>query len=191
MKDMDDPSGNLMGKHGYCTQDMVNLLIHGRAVSNVFNDSVELDNLELRGPDKRNDIGVLSLFEHYKSCEVGSYYKTPRYPIWVVCSESHFSVLFAFRKEILTDWKAESKFDLYYYDGLARQDEQIKLTICEFFIRSLKVFRKNFNYFSYFKASRSYEGSSSSSFMNQLYKNRKVDKEKDLTPPLEHVIRTK
>jgi ubiquitin carboxyl-terminal hydrolase MINDY-3/4 len=151
MKDMDDPSSNLMGKHGYCTQDMVNLLIHGRAVSNVFNDSVELDNLELRGPDKRNDIGVLSLFEHYKSCEVGSYYKTPRYPIWVVCSESHFSVLFAFRKEILTDWKAESKFDLYYYDGLARQDEQIKLTICElFFKQRLKVFRKILNYVLYF-----------------------------------------
>lgn len=127
---MDDPSNKLMGMHCYCSMEMVNLLIHGRAVSNVFNDSVYLDNLELRGPNKRNEVGLLSLFEHYKSCEVGSYYKTPKYPIWVVCSESHFSVIFAIRKEILNDWKAETRFDLYYYDGLARQDEQIKLTIC-------------------------------------------------------------
>lgn len=126
---MDDPSSKLMGMHGYCSMEMVNLLIHGRAVSNVFNDSVYLDNLELRGPNKRNEIGLLSLFEHYKSCEVGSYYKTPKYPIWVVCSESHFSVIFGLKKEILNDWKAETKFDLYYYDGLARQDEQIKLSL--------------------------------------------------------------
>jgi hypothetical protein len=112
--------------------EMVNLLIHGRAVSNVFNDSMLLDEkLELRGPNKRNEIGLLSLFEHYKSCEVGSYYKTPKYPVWVVCSESHFSVVFALRLDVINDWKAESRFDLYYYDGLARQDEQIKLTICK------------------------------------------------------------
>jgi len=127
---MDDASSRLIGKHDYCTQEMVNLLLHGRAVSNVFNDAMLLDKLELRGPNKRNEIGFLSLFEHYKSCEVGSYYKTPKYPIWVVCSESHFSVLFALRKDILNDWKAETIFDLYYYDGLAKQDEQIRLTIC-------------------------------------------------------------
>lgn len=132
---MDDVNNKLMGKHGYCSMEMVNLLIHGRAVSNVFNDLTIIDQLELRGPNKRNDVGLLSLFEHYKSCEVGSYYKTPKYPIWVVCSESHFSVLFALRKDILNDWKAESKFDLYYYDGLAGQNEQIRLTICNFKIK--------------------------------------------------------
>ncbi len=130
---MDDPSNKLMGKHDYCTQEMVNLIIHGRAVSNVFNDTVYLDNLELKGINKRNDIGLLSLFEHYKSCEVGSYYKTPKYPIWVICSESHFSCMFAIRRDILSDWKAESRFDLFYYDGLAKQDEQIRLTICKLF----------------------------------------------------------
>ncbi len=118
-----------MGQHFYCTQEMVNLLIHGKAYSNVFNDAIYVDDLKLRGPDKRNDIGLLSLFEHYKSCEVGSFYKTPKYPIWIICSESHFSVMFSLKKEILSDWKAESKFDLYYYDGLARQDEQIRLSI--------------------------------------------------------------
>ena len=31
--------------------------------------------------------------------QVGKYYKQPRYPIWVVCSESHFSVLFTRSKD--------------------------------------------------------------------------------------------
>lgn len=61
--------------------------------------------------------------------QVGTYMKTPRYPIWVICSESHFSVMFCARKELTSDWKAEKRFDLYYYDGLARQQEEIRLTI--------------------------------------------------------------
>ena len=73
---MDEPNGKLMGAHGYCTQDMVNLLLIGRAVSNVFNDTVTLDGppgekaTVLRGVNKRSDVGLLSLFEHYKSCQV-------------------------------------------------------------------------------------------------------------------------
>lgn len=61
--------------------------------------------------------------------QVGCFLKTPRFPIWVVCSESHFSVLFSLQPELLRDWRAERLFDLYYYDGLANQQEQICLTI--------------------------------------------------------------
>jgi hypothetical protein len=54
---------------------MVNLFISGRAVSNVFNDVMELDSGEgnimiLKGVVSRCDVGLLSLFEHYKSCQV-------------------------------------------------------------------------------------------------------------------------
>ncbi|KAL2307137.1 hypothetical protein Nmel_000085, partial [Mimus melanotis] len=55
--------------------------------------------------------------------------KTPKYPIWLVCSESHFSVLFCLEKDLLSDWKTGRRFDLYYYDGLANQDEEIRLTV--------------------------------------------------------------
>ncbi|XP_013399947.1 probable ubiquitin carboxyl-terminal hydrolase MINDY-4 [Lingula anatina] len=132
--DMDVPTNTLMGAHGYCSQELVNLILTGKAASNVFNDKVELDSgtgpkMILKGIHARSDIGLLSLFEHYKSCEVGTFLKTPRFPIWVVCSESHFSVLFSLKKELMSDWKVERKFDLYYYDGLARQDEEIRLTI--------------------------------------------------------------
>ncbi|KAM9308094.1 putative ubiquitin carboxyl-terminal hydrolase MINDY-4 [Gastrophryne carolinensis] len=133
-EDLDDPSGCLIGAHAYCTQELVNLLLGGRAVSNVFNDVVELDSGNgnitiLKGISTRSDIGFLSLFEHYGVCQVGSYLKTPKYPIWVVCSESHFSVLFCLKKELVSDWRAERRFDLYYYDGLANQQEEIRLTV--------------------------------------------------------------
>ena len=48
----------------------------GKAVSNVFNDVMELESgdgsppMVLRGISGRSDIGLLSLFEHYKSCQV-------------------------------------------------------------------------------------------------------------------------
>ena len=60
---------------------------------------------------------------------MGCFLKTPRFPIWVVCSESHFSVLFSLHPELLRNWRAERLFDLYYYDGLANQQEQIRLTV--------------------------------------------------------------
>lgn len=60
---------------------------------------------------------------------MGCFLKTPKFPIWVVCSESHFSVLFSLQLELLRDWRAERLFDLYYYDGLANQQEQIRLTV--------------------------------------------------------------
>uniref|UniRef100_A0A8C5LJ17 Ubiquitin carboxyl-terminal hydrolase MINDY n=1 Tax=Jaculus jaculus TaxID=51337 RepID=A0A8C5LJ17_JACJA len=133
-QDFDVPTSHLIGAHGYCTQELVNLLLTGRAVSNVFNDVVELDSGDgnttlLRGIHMRSDIGFLSLFEHYNVCQVGCFLKTPRFPIWVVCSESHFSVLFGLQLELLSDWKSEHKFDLYYYDGLANQQEEIRLTV--------------------------------------------------------------
>ena len=71
-EDMDEPAGKLMGQHGYCTQDMVNLLMSGHATSNVFNDTMELDGeITLKGVTGRGDVGLLSLFEHYDSCQVG------------------------------------------------------------------------------------------------------------------------
>lgn len=53
----------------------MNLLLTGQAVSNVFNDVMELDSgtgniVVLRGISGRSETGFLSLFEHYKSCQV-------------------------------------------------------------------------------------------------------------------------
>ncbi|XP_020494575.2 probable ubiquitin carboxyl-terminal hydrolase MINDY-4 [Labrus bergylta] len=133
-EDMDVPTTTLIGAHGYCTQELVNLLLCGRAVSNVFDNDMELDSGNgnmtlLKGIKDHCDVGLLSLFEHYNILKVGAYLKTPLYPIWVVCSESHFSVLFGLQRELLTYQDKGLEFDLYYYDGLANQHEEIRLTV--------------------------------------------------------------
>lgn len=56
-------------------QELINLLLTGKAASNVFNDRVELDSGNgnitiLKGVSSRSDVGLLSLFEHYEVCQV-------------------------------------------------------------------------------------------------------------------------
>ncbi|KAM9797042.1 probable ubiquitin carboxyl-terminal hydrolase MINDY-4 isoform X2 [Syngnathus typhle] len=133
-EDMDVATTALIGAHGYCTQELVNLLLVGRAVSNVFDGNVELDSGNgnstlLKGIKSHCNIGLLSLFEHYNIFKVGDFLKNPLFPIWVVCSESHFSVLFGLQEELLTNQDKSVEFDLYYYDGLANQQEEIRLTV--------------------------------------------------------------
>ena len=100
--DMDTGLGSeakLIGAHNYATQELVNLLLTGTASSNVHDGELKLgeggDATVLRGVASRSDIGFLTLFEHYGYMAVGEHYKQPRSPVWVVCSESHYSTLFA------------------------------------------------------------------------------------------------
>lgn len=133
-RDADDPKQVAMiGGHGYCTQELVNLMIFGRAYSNVFDGTKRLGSAQdgwmvLQGAPKRASVGFLSLFEAFKCIEVGSRYKGPSCPVWVVCAESHYSVLFA--ADGGTDPKdSDQVAELYYFDQLARQSERIHLTV--------------------------------------------------------------
>ena len=76
----------------------------------------------LKGIKAPSEIGLLSLFEHYKSCNVGSHLKSPTFPIWLVCSESHFTVLW--RQAESDDTRV---LELCYYDGLAGKHNHISL----------------------------------------------------------------
>ncbi|RHY06924.1 hypothetical protein DYB36_003830 [Aphanomyces astaci] len=136
--DMDTATGTvptLIGAHDYCTQEMVNLLLLGYACSNVFDGTKDLgggDNatsssMVLRGVQKRSVVGFLTLFEAYDYMVVGDHLKVPVDNIWVVCSESHYSVMFA--DPAISPSTSSASFDLFYFDGLANQDEVIRLTI--------------------------------------------------------------
>ncbi|KAG9406571.1 hypothetical protein AC1031_002889 [Aphanomyces cochlioides] len=137
--DMDSPDGTtptLIGAHDYCTQEMVNLLLLGYACSNVFDGSKDLSEdgktgegsgMVLRGVQRPNLVGFLTLFEAYDYMVVGDHLKQPHDNIWVVCSESHYSVFFADPAAPALD--NTSTFDLFYFDGLANQDEVIRLTV--------------------------------------------------------------
>ncbi|KAH8072552.1 DUF4205-containing protein [Aureococcus anophagefferens] len=132
--DMDEVAGErrfLVDRHGYASQEAVNLLLVGKAVTNVFDGERRLeddvagtsDAVVLRGIPSKCDLGFLTLHEAYGYYTVGAHLKAPRSPCWVVYSESHYSVLFA------PAGVDGATFDLFYWDGLAGQDERIKLTV--------------------------------------------------------------
>ena len=123
----------LIGQHSYCTQELVNLAITGQAVSNVFDGNKSMDGMLMKGivgdGSSGATVGFVSLFEHYGYVEVGSVLKRPRYPVWIVCSESHYSVLYCEdgkQQEGSSGWV---KFDLFYYDELIKQQEVIRLSV--------------------------------------------------------------
>ncbi|KAJ3137418.1 hypothetical protein HK100_000687 [Physocladia obscura] len=132
-EDFDEIDCSLIGRHGYCTQEMVNLILTGKAISNVHDGDIRLGDGEdtkiLKGMKKTCQFGFLSLFEHYGSMKVGEYLKTPLLPIFIICSESHFTVLFSVEKDLLGKHSHTTALELFYYDGLANQDEEIVLEI--------------------------------------------------------------
>lgn len=46
------------------------------------------------------------------------------FPVWIINSESHFSVLFGLQRQLPRD-----RFELVYYDELAEMDCAVRLTI--------------------------------------------------------------
>ena len=72
----------------------------------------------LKGINKQADVGFLTYFEYFGYFQVGENFKTPKVPIWIVCSESHYSVLFSI--DANNHKKTGQPLDLVYYDELAR-----------------------------------------------------------------------
>jgi hypothetical protein len=131
--EMDCASEPLIGKFGYCAQELLNLMLTGRATSNMFDGDKTIgdgaESMRLRGVQAQSCIGQLTLFEAYGNMQVGEHLKHPRIPIWVVCSESHFSVMFCSTSIGHNVEPPPTVFEMFYYDGLGRQDETIRWTI--------------------------------------------------------------
>ncbi|OEH73619.1 hypothetical protein cyc_07994 [Cyclospora cayetanensis] len=93
--DMDPPARPLLGVYGHCAQEALNLLLQGAASSNVCDGSALLGEASLGGALKRPVVGFLSEMEVLRYCEVGSRFKSPRLPLWVIGSGNHYTALFA------------------------------------------------------------------------------------------------
>ncbi|KAJ6685241.1 hypothetical protein OIU79_015330 [Salix purpurea] len=85
--DRDDPSLPLVtAPFGHASQ----------AVPNVFDGRMDLGGgMFLKGVFTSVEVGFLTLLESLNFCKVGQHLKCPKWPIWVVGSESHYTVLFA------------------------------------------------------------------------------------------------
>uniref|UniRef100_A0A8D0D7L3 MINDY family member 4B n=1 Tax=Sander lucioperca TaxID=283035 RepID=A0A8D0D7L3_SANLU len=97
-----------------CT--LLNLLLTGRASPNVFNGTL------LFGEDGQE-------MERGRLLQVGSMLKTPVFPVWLCCINSSYSVVFGLNRSLLSDWKMEHLFHLYYYSGQSSQTTTARLTV--------------------------------------------------------------
>ena len=103
-------------------------MLVGRAASNVFDGDKDMgDQFVIKGVHRQAEVGFLTLFEAYGYFQVGQYLKCPKLPIWIICSESHYSVIFS--PDISLAKKKHAVFDLIYYDELAKQEDDIILTV--------------------------------------------------------------
>ncbi|KAF8062837.1 hypothetical protein N665_1193s0001 [Sinapis alba] len=97
LADRDDPNLPLVtAPFGHASQEIVNLLLCGEVVANVFDERMDLGGgMFLKGISKYVEVGFLTLLESLNFCKVGQNLKCPKWPIWVIGSESHYTVLFS------------------------------------------------------------------------------------------------
>ncbi|XP_025048777.1 inactive ubiquitin carboxyl-terminal hydrolase MINDY-4B [Alligator sinensis] len=121
-----------------CRQAILNIILTGRASPHVFNGYQKCNSEGgvqklLHGVLTRSDVGYLHWskeeVEHYRIPQVGSMLKTPKLPIWLCNINGTYSVLFSTNRLLLSDWKMEHIFDLYFYNGQPSQKKTIHLTI--------------------------------------------------------------
>ncbi|XP_070407337.1 ubiquitin carboxyl-terminal hydrolase MINDY-3 isoform X2 [Nothobranchius furzeri] len=93
--EIQDPTEPLIDPiHGHGSQSLVNLLVTGHAVSNVWDGDRECSGMKLHGVHKQASVGFLTLMESLRYCKVGTFLKSPKFPIWILGSETHLSVFF-------------------------------------------------------------------------------------------------
>ncbi|XP_074158058.1 inactive ubiquitin carboxyl-terminal hydrolase MINDY-4B [Sminthopsis crassicaudata] len=136
-KDLDTSSTHLLEPSGgklICRQAVLNLILTGRASPHVFNGYHQGSSQDLlHGILARSDVGYLQWKknngEQQKLSQVGSMLKTPKFPIWLCSINGTYSVLFSDNKLLLSDWKMEHQFGLYFYTGHPFQKKAAYLTI--------------------------------------------------------------
>ncbi|KAJ8025334.1 Ubiquitin carboxyl-terminal hydrolase MINDY-3 [Holothuria leucospilota] len=93
--EMQDSSEPLIdGTFGHGSQSLINLMLTGRAISNIFDFEKDIAGFKMKGIIQQSEIGFLTLLENLRYCEVGSFLKSCRYPIWLLGSETHLTVFF-------------------------------------------------------------------------------------------------
>ncbi|XP_041850161.1 inactive ubiquitin carboxyl-terminal hydrolase MINDY-4B [Melanotaenia boesemani] len=122
-----------------CHQALLNLLLNGRASPYVFNGTLFFgeDGRPLEHPQQgvlsRSDVGYLywsrEKMDRGRLPQVGSMLKTPRFPVWVCCINGSHSVLFSLNRSLLSDWRMEHQFQLFYYNGQNSQRTTARLSV--------------------------------------------------------------
>ncbi|XP_062900194.1 ubiquitin carboxyl-terminal hydrolase MINDY-3 isoform X1 [Mobula hypostoma] len=103
--------------YGHGSQSLINLLLTGYAVLNVWDGDRECSGMKLHGIRNQATIGFLTLMESLRYCKVGTFLKSPKFPIWILGSETHLTVFFAKEMSLVapeTPWEqARRVFQTY------------------------------------------------------------------------------
>uniref|UniRef100_A0A663E0X6 MINDY family member 4B n=1 Tax=Aquila chrysaetos chrysaetos TaxID=223781 RepID=A0A663E0X6_AQUCH len=114
-----------------CTQAVLSLLLTGRASPH------QLDGGQEPGPSgagvearqQRVPVGYLRWGRAQAERQVCPRLRTPRLPVWLCGISGRHSVLFGTDSLLLSDWKRERVFHLYFYNGQQEQTTTAHLTI--------------------------------------------------------------
>jgi hypothetical protein len=110
---------SLVGAHGNCTQSLLNLAVIGKAVPDVLDGCNAL--FQMEGPSSKTIIGLLSHAESVDSkvIRVGSFFKDPFMPIWIISGESHTSMLFSTNSDSMNrEFVNGGPKELFFWNGL-------------------------------------------------------------------------
>ncbi|XP_058667857.1 inactive ubiquitin carboxyl-terminal hydrolase MINDY-4B [Ammospiza caudacuta] len=77
----------------------------------------------------RGCVGFLRWERARRQRQVSPALRTPRLPVWLCSLSGRHSVLFGTDSRLLSDWKAERIFHLYFYSGQQEQTQTARLTI--------------------------------------------------------------
>ncbi|CAF0916486.1 unnamed protein product [Adineta ricciae] len=130
----------LVGDRDEASIQMVMLALTGRALHYFHNGNIEFDingNLMERahiGVKDRCSIGFLYWSKHeddsfWHKQEVGSMLRTPKIPVWLICLNRRYAVLFSTNINLLNNWIYENYFQLHVYTGLKNQEGPCLLSI--------------------------------------------------------------
>lgn len=147
-------AGSLFVNFNNCSQELVNLLLTGRASASLHDGEMDVGGVVLKGISRPTPVGVLTIFEFYGYLRVGDNAKyNVESPAFVVFNEAHYTCLFAATRgdgeALLSMLHAQAgasdgqgnrgsfrgsseparELELVYYDSLDGQTELVRLTV--------------------------------------------------------------
>ncbi|XP_012944658.1 inactive ubiquitin carboxyl-terminal hydrolase MINDY-4B [Aplysia californica] len=119
-------------------QSLINLALTGRATPHMHNGDLLYDSKgqllpkPVHGIKSRSQAGFLFWDkgeDPEKRTEVGSMLKTPKNPIWVTKVNGLWGLVFSLNPDLVSDWRVENRFTMWYYTGLVTQVKPTLLSI--------------------------------------------------------------
>ncbi|CAG5118706.1 unnamed protein product, partial [Candidula unifasciata] len=120
------------------SQSLLNLALTGKATPYTHNGELLYDRRgkllprSLYGIHSRNQVGFLFWDKGENSdsrTEIGSMLKTPKNPIWLTKVNGMYGLLFSLNEDLVSHWRVENRFAVFYYTGLACQEKPVVLTV--------------------------------------------------------------